>query len=109
MCAAYWLPCCTEYPSINARPKRGYAQRRGKLSVAPGVTHFLRGCHHALDDRGNSPHPLDSRVFRSARRWGADPSVARDRSNRDHLPSHHRAAGRLGTPLFETKVLLSLV
>src|ERR1051325_11290245 len=87
------LPSSTACGTITLG--RVAARQAETQSVAPGVTHFLRGCHHALDDRGNFVHPLDSWILRGARRWRAYSPASRHRGHRRHLPTDHGQARRL--------------
>src|ERR1051325_12179875 len=88
------LPSSTACGTIT--PGRVAARQAETQSVAPGVTRFLRGCHDALDDRGNPVHPLDSWILRGACRRRPDSPPARHRGHLRHLSSDHRQAGRLG-------------
>src|SRR6267378_3136086 len=76
--------------------KRVHFKSSGMLvAILPDVTHFLRGCHHALDDRGNSLHPVGARILHRARGWRADPPSAGDSGNRGRLSPDHRSTRRL--------------
>ena len=86
----------TDVPRHGAQPSPD-ARRPWDISIALPVTHFLRGCDHALDHRGNSFHPLDSRILRGSRRWRTDPSPARHRCHRHHLSPRHRPTSRLAS------------
>jgi hypothetical protein len=80
----------------NAQTLVRLRTKRVTFRVAPGVSHFLRGCHNALDDRSNSVDPVGAWLFRRACRWRLDPPAAGDRGDRDHLSPGHGTTSRLG-------------
>jgi hypothetical protein len=79
----------------NAQTLVRLRTKRVTFLVAPGVSHFLRGCHNALDDRSNSVDPVGAWLFRGACRWRLDPPSAGDCGNRDHLSPGHGTTSRL--------------